>query len=250
MTFPNGATFTGGAAVELGGNTTINGVLVASNLNFSSGTLSGTNVLEGTLTWSGGSLAGILTVDSNSVLNIVQGGGDGLDGLTLTNYGTVNWTNTTIYAFTTNDTEIYNYGLWDAQSDNDFAGGAGGAITVFDNFGIFRKSGNTGATELDGNVDFNNVGTVEAQSGTISLGENTSLEAGTLNFSINSQTNYGTVALTGAAVLSGSVSVNFNNGFLPASGSEFGLVSGTQLSGSLSTGALPFGMSFQYQGQT
>ena len=246
MTFPNGATFNSGATVQLGGTTTVNGVLTATDLDFSSGTLSGTNTLVGTMTWSGGSLSGAMTVASNSVLNIVQGGGNGLKGFILTNYGTVNWTNTTIYSYGTNNAQIYNYGLWDAQSDNAFFGGYGGGISIFDNFGTFQKSGNAGTTTLDGSVVFNNIGTIEAQTGTISLGQDTSLEGGTLNFSINSQTNFGTIELASGAVLSGALSVDFNNGFLPASGTEFALLSGANLSGSLSTGSLPFGMSFAY----
>ena len=64
-----------------------------------------------------------MTIASNGVLNIVPGGGYGLDSLILTNYGTVNWTNTTIYDINTNNSQIYNYGVWDAQSDSLFVGG-------------------------------------------------------------------------------------------------------------------------------
>ena len=94
---------TGGTTQSLvwaGFTLTVNGpIQVSSNgqFNLSSGALAGTNVLTGTLTWSGGSIFGNLTVATNSVLNIVSGGGDSMDGLVLTNYGTVNWTNTTIY---------------------------------------------------------------------------------------------------------------------------------------------------------
>jgi hypothetical protein len=246
MTFANGAVFNGAASVQLGGNTAINGILTASNLQFNSGSLSGTNVLEGTLTWSGGSLAGTLTVDSNSVLNIVPGGGNGFDGLVLTNYGTVNWTNTPLYGRNDKNASIYNYGLWDAQDDQYFTGGYDGGITLFDNYGTFRKSGHDGRTTLDGNVLFNNTGIVDLQSGTLTLSENTSLAGGTLNFGINSQTNFGAIQFTGSADLSGAVTVDFNNGFLPASGTDFPLLSGPQFSGSLSTGALPFGMAFVY----
>src|ERR1035438_5725736 len=86
------------------------------------GTLGGSNMIVGTLTWSGGNLAGTMTLANSSVLNIVAGGGDGFDGLTLTNYGTVNWTNTTLYGISDTNAQIYNYGLWNAQSDNSFAG--------------------------------------------------------------------------------------------------------------------------------
>ena len=170
LTFANSATISSFTMVDLGGNTTINGVLTASNLQLVSGTLAGTNVLVGTLTWSGGSVAGSLTVAGNSVLNINCGGGNGFfPGLVLTNYGTVNWTNTTLFGRNNQNAQIYNYGLWNAQSDNIFVGGNDGGTSLFDNFGTFLKSGNAGTTTLDGNVVFNNTGTVTVQSGTLAI---------------------------------------------------------------------------------
>jgi hypothetical protein len=166
---------TGGTTQSLvwaGFTLTVNGpIQVSSNgqFNLSSGTLSGTNVLMGMLTWSGGSISGVLTLATNSILDIVNGGGNSMNGLVLTNYGTVNWTNSTIYSRTPGNALIYNYGLWNAQSDNTFQGGTGGGSTLFDNFGTFLKSGNTGTTVLDGNVVFNNTGTVNVESGTLGL---------------------------------------------------------------------------------
>jgi hypothetical protein len=169
ITFANSATISSSTVVYLGGNTSVNGVLTAPELQLVSGTLSGTNVLAGMLTWSGGSISGVLTLATNSVLDIVNGGGNSMNGLVLTNYGTVNWTNSTIYSRTPGNALIYNYGLWNAQSDNTFQGGTGGGSTLFDNFGTFLKSGNTGTTVLDGNVVFNNTGTVNVESGTLGL---------------------------------------------------------------------------------
>jgi len=169
MTFANSAVISSGTTVALGGSTTINGVLAAANLQLVGGTLAGTNVIVGTLTWSGGSLAGVLTVASNSILNIATGGGNGLKELVLTNFGTVNWSNATIYSYGPNNAQIYNYGLWNAQSDSTFQGGYSGGTTLFDNFGVFLKSGNSGITVLDGNVVFNNPGKVSAEMGTLSL---------------------------------------------------------------------------------
>jgi hypothetical protein len=190
ITFSDGVTISSSTVVDLGGNTTVIGVLTATNLQLVSGTLSGTNVLMGMLTWSGGSISGVLTIASNSVLNIVAGGGNELDGLVLTNYGTVNWTNTTIYSHGPDNAQIYNYGLWNAQSDNDFQGGFGGGTTLFDNFGTFLKSGSTNTTTLDSDIVFNNTGTIHVESGTLDIdGGGTSSNAdlttsgsGTINF--------------------------------------------------------------------
>src|ERR1017187_1203256 len=158
----------------MGGQTlTVNGPIQVNSqgqFNLNGGALAGTNVLTGTLTWSGGSMSGIMTLASTSVLNIVAGGGDGFNGLVLTHYGTVNWTNAALYSILCHNAQIYNDGLWNAQSDNAFQGAYnGGTPTLFDNFGTFRKSGNTGATILDGNVVFNNTGTVNVQSGTLNV---------------------------------------------------------------------------------
>jgi len=74
--------------------------------------------------------------------------------------------------------------LWNEQSDDTFSGGQDGVPTLFDNFGTFRKSGNTGTTILDANVVFTNAGTLDAQSGTLSL-SSYDLTGGTLNFGIS-----------------------------------------------------------------
>ncbi len=204
-------------------------------------------IIAGTLGWDGGNLAGVMTLASNSVFNIAFGSGSGeFNGLVLTNYGTVNWTNTSLYGMNKKNAQIYNYGLWNAQSDNIFEGGYNGGTTLFDNFGTFLKSGNAGATVLDGSVVFNNAGILDAESGNIRLQGTYDLANGTLTFGINSLSNYGTIYLGGAAALAGSVNLNFNNGFFPALGSQFNLLSGASLTGTLNSAPLPFGLSLVY----
>ncbi|HEX3718978.1 MAG TPA: hypothetical protein VH595_13500, partial [Verrucomicrobiae bacterium] len=105
---------------------TVNGVIQINSqgaFNVEGGEIAGTNALSGTLNWTGGTLTGVMTVSNNGVLNIATFGNTiGFQHLTLTNYGTVNWTNTTINSGL--GTQIYNYGLWNAQSDDGFVGGA------------------------------------------------------------------------------------------------------------------------------
>ena len=134
--------------------------------------------IAGTLNWDGGSLTGAATLVTNRTINIVAGGGDGFNGLTLTNYGTVNWTNTTLQGINGDNAAIYNYGLWNAQSDNTFQGGVNNNTTLFENFGTFLKSGSTNSTVLDGAVIFNNSGTVEVASGGVSVNAGTSSGGG------------------------------------------------------------------------
>ena len=131
-------------------------------------------MIVGTLNWDGGSLTGVLTVPAHCVFNIVQGGGNGLNGLLLTNNGTVTWSNTTIYGLNSNNARIYNYGLRDAQSDNTFVGGYSGGQSIFYNIGTFRKSNGTGATTLDTGVAFNNTGIVRVATGSVNIGGGTS----------------------------------------------------------------------------
>jgi len=136
-----------------------------------------------------------------------------MNGLVLTNYGTVNWTNSTIYSRAPGNALIYNYGLWNAQSDNTFQGGTDGGSTLFDNFGTFLKSGNSGTTMLDSGVLFTNTGTVQASSGTLSFASTfvqnagqTVLNGGNFTFSQVAQLLGGTLAGTGT--ITGSVSNN------------------------------------------
>ena len=55
------------------------------------------------------------------------------------------------------------------KATTSLQGGYGGGSTLFDNFGTFLKSGNTGTTMLDGGVVFNNTGTVNVESGTLDI---------------------------------------------------------------------------------
>jgi hypothetical protein len=135
----------------------------------------------------------------------------------------VNWTNTTIYAGSA--PQIYNYGLWNEQSDDTFDGAnLGGASTVFDNIGTFLKSGHTGTTTLDSRVVFNNSGAVNIQSGGLALNGAVSLTAGALDFGIASTNSFAKLILSGAAGLAGSLGVT-SYGYTPQIGDSFGLVS-------------------------
>ena len=136
--------------------------------------------------------------------------------------------------------------MWNAQSDNPFVGGYNGGSSLFENFGTFLKSGNTGTTTLDGNVVFNNTGTVDVESGELSLNGDYNLTLGNLVFGINSLTSYGTLSLSGTIALSGTVGVNFNDGFVPAGGNQFQLLSCANLIGTFSQANLPFGAAFTY----
>ena len=253
LSLNGGGTISGGECDTAGGgNINLLGYLLTNTVTFNgpgtyvAGNASFAGIVAGTLNWDGGSLAGNLTLSTNSVLNIVAGGGDGFNGLVLTNYGTVNWTNTPLYGINNHNAQIYNYGVWNAQSDSTFVGGNNGGTSLFDNFGTFVKTGHTGTTTLDGGVVFSNAGTLSVQSGTLTLQGSHSLGTGNLNFGLNSATNFGVLSLAGAVTLTGTVTVDFNNGFVPVQGAQFPVLSCASLTGALDAGNLPVGLAPTY----
>ena len=148
-----------GVTVFLNSDTTVGSIILGTN---GPGTA--------TLNWSGGVLSGSMTIATNGILNIGFGGVLAeFNGFVLTNYGTVNWTNTDIHGVDGYNQQIYNYGGWNAQSDNAFLGAFNNGPALFENFGTFRKSGTSGVTTLDAGVQFINSGQVQVQSGALAL---------------------------------------------------------------------------------
>jgi hypothetical protein len=225
------------------GNFNLNGTPTGTNVIENSGNLVGTNVINGALAWVGGNWNGtIVTILPNSIMTLAGPGNLDMSGGMLTNYGKLAWTSGTIRG----GGGIYNYGLWDAQSDqimnNTFQNFA------FDNFGTFRKSGgtNTSQTLFASGVTFNNPGTLDVQTGIIGLVGNYNLTNGTVNYGINSKTNYGSISFPGSATLAGTISANVNNGFIPVIGDQFKVVSSSGVSSPFSNVNVPAGISVIY----
>ena len=202
------------------GSFTINGTVTGNNVIENPGNLVGVNVIRGALTWQSGSWNNsVITVSSNSVLHInTASGNHTLGGCTLTNYGTVNWHDDTLYAGA--GATFQNYDLWNAQDDHALNNYYGGAGTLFNNAGTFRKSGGAAATTIE-NVSFFNPGTLAALSGTVSFNTSPVLAGGTLNFGIGDSNTFGRVSIPGTANLDGGVSALLLNGYTPPLGSNF-----------------------------
>jgi hypothetical protein len=131
--------------------------------------------------------------------------------------------------------------LMDVQADVSID--SYGSLTLL-NAGTFRKSGGTAVTYI--NTSFFNTGTLDAQTGIINLTANYSLTGGRLNFGINSLTNFGQISLSGSpATLDGNVSANLNNGYVPATGSSFGVVNYGSQGGMFTNFNLPFAVAWQ-----
>src|SRR5204862_490356 len=121
--FSNTSVISGGGSVWLqGGAFTLNGAITSTNVQEVGGTLVGTNVINGVLTWMNGNWnnASSVTIATNSVLNIVSASDHDLANCALTNFGTVAWSGGRVRGGGgTPGTIIANFGLWDAQSDTD-----------------------------------------------------------------------------------------------------------------------------------
>ncbi len=247
-----GAQFTGaGTSLFSSGTYVLVGTINASNAVLGGGgaTLTGTNAyLGGTWTWTNGSLANLstLTLQTNSVLTLagVAGTDYGLYG-ELTNAGTIRLASGNleiIGAAAGYSGEFINLpgALVDFQSDSSIHTYSG---EQFINQGVVRKSAGKGVSQIQ--PVFDNSGTLDVQTGVVGLGAGFDLEGGVLNFGINSLTNYGQVSFSGAAALAGTVSANLNNGFSPALGNSFQVVTYSSMSGAFDGFNLPGGITWQ-----
>ncbi len=243
------------------------------NLNWN-----GPSTLHGNLTLSG-TIVTPLIVASNAVLNL--SGGDLESSLTvlqggtlsisntiyfdevspyngnaaLTNYGTVIWAgNITSYANEGSlggSATIDNAGLWEAVGDNSISL-ATISTNTFINTGTLEKTGGTSTSTIGWNV-LNSGGILGSQTNTLSLAGDYDLTGGTLNVGINSLANYGIINLSGSpAALTGTLSANLNNGYVPATGSSFPVLTYGSESGAFTNFNLPFAVAWQtnYGGTT
>nr|MCU0223957.1 hypothetical protein [Acidobacteriota bacterium] len=113
---------------------------------------------------------------------------------TLNNASTANWSSANGLGMRTGSgSVINNTGTWDAQTDGAAIVNYYGGATTFNNSGTFKKSAGTGTTSIS--ILFTSTGTVDVQSGTLSLGANGSsdVQSGTLSLGANGSS---TAALT------------------------------------------------------
>jgi hypothetical protein len=185
-----------------------------------------------------------VTITTNSTVILAGGSGNMyINNLAITNYGTFVWSSgNPDGGGNAPGTLIYNYGLWDCQSDYNIKADNGGNGVVFNNYGTFRKSAGSDAsqTTLQSGVSIKNAGRLDAQAGWLALQGGYTLTNGTVNFGINGLTNYGKVNLSGAAALGGTVSANLNNGYIPIGGNSFTNLYYGSFTGLFTNTILPF----------
>ena len=174
----NGTRFSGSGELRVDGGSALltgtNTLHAGASFEMAAGTLSGTNFFAGpgTFVWSGGTLQGANTILSNANFSITGSAPATLTGA-VTNYGNCVWTGTGVINVQYGSV-FENDGSFSAQSDAEFFNFTGGTpLPLFVNNGSFTKTNSTGTTDFDpanGGVAFNNQGTLNSQSGSITLG--------------------------------------------------------------------------------
>ena len=198
-----------GNFVVSGGTLQLNGSITIPIANFAlqgTGTVagSGTLVLPGTSSWSGGTMSGsgITRIDSGNAL-IVSGNPALTQGRQLLNNGTITFTG---IGMTISSATLTNNGTLNLNGNSNIGNAGTGTI---DNSGTLAKIGGSGSSTIVAAV--NNSGTVNAAIGTLRLsgggthsGSFSIAPGATLSFS------GGTHTMTGAGSISGSGSLLFD----------------------------------------
>jgi hypothetical protein len=236
--FLPGHLFNGTGNYGVSGDVVLDGPITEPNFLFSSGTLTMTNQITGTVVWQSGRLNGAPTIAGNGVVRYVAGSAQPISGV-LTNHGLFLWPTGTYTAIYFSDGRLENMadGVVDLQVDAGFHSDGGGA--QFNNAGVIRKSGGTGTGFFNTGVGFLNTGLLDIQSGTMQLPGNSLLPGGRINCGLAGVSDYGHIAFPGAAVLNGALSANLIGGFTPAPGTQFQVVSSGGLGGGFTSLNLP-----------
>ncbi len=220
-------------------------IMAVTNLILSGyyGSLSGNApvTVNGPFTWSSGVINNTGGVTLNGTSSLSSVGNTELDGL-LINAGTLTWGGSDYNHFYFSSGTLTNLATGTITIANDVSTYNLGGGTIV-NAGLVRKTNTTGTSTLD--VAFVNTGTLDAQSGILSLIGDYSLTNGTLNFGISSLTNFGKISLSGAAALTGTVGANLNNGYVPIAGNSFTVLTYGSRTGIFTTTALPFADAWQ-----
>jgi len=207
------------------GTVTANTNFAVSNLDLINGTLDGTGTvtISNAMNWSGGTMSGSgrTIIPVGATLNLAISSGVGLNARTLENGGTVLWTGAGNFGMNFGSVITNRAGaVFQVQNAASLSSGAG--LNRFDNAGTFRKSTSAGTTTL--NNIFNNLGTVEIQTGTL-LCNGFFTNNGAVNLSAGT-----TNRLTGGGASSGTFTTPATT-LVEWTGGTFTLNGGAQLTG-------------------
>jgi hypothetical protein len=252
-----GSTLELGPAFEQGGAIT--------NLTLDGISLVGTNEVSGTLTATNSTFSGMLTIEGGGILNEAGGQVTDTGSLTvnrggvinlasrlellgpLTNDGTINLTNASIALYNGNGSGylggIVNTGqinLYGADGDQINANEGPSGDEYIINSGTISQRPGTVSSSIQAPL-VTNPGTLDSQEGTLTVTGLTLQSSSVLNFGLNSATDYGHISRPTNAALTGTVSANYNGGFVPAIGDEFNVLAYQSFSGNFSHTNLPAG---------
>jgi uncharacterized repeat protein (TIGR01451 family) len=250
-TLASGATLTGSGNFQLGGGqltVAATGVTV-NHMTMNAGTLNVTGSISttasGVFDWTADSTltgAGALTIGSGGVLNINGSGTRFIDGGTLNNSGTVNWSGgNNISVFNSGIINNLAAGLFSVANDQLIYQHCCSGGQPFNNAGTFRKTAATGTTSING---FTNSGTIEADSGILAFNAAFSNSGSSAyNFGIGSASTYGRISFVNPVVLSGALTAAPVNAFVPQGGQQFQIISFPSGTATFSPKTLTFGSS-------
>jgi MYXO-CTERM domain-containing protein len=164
--FETGTQFVGAGSNRVTANVVFDGAFTSSNLVIAGGAASGSNaVLNGNVSFTGGTLADSWAVAAGATLHGDAGGNKFLSGAStvLTNHGTIAW-NSGDPLYMQSGARLVNQALFVATADTALAYN-GGATTTFDNTAAGTVRAAAGRTLNVGTVDFVNRGALEAELG-------------------------------------------------------------------------------------
>jgi len=217
-----------------GGTVNFNGtgIVMPTTLSLSgSGTLGGTAVVTvaSLMNWTGGVMRdnGRTTISPGATLNIAGPSDVFLStGRRLENGGTVLWTGGNIGVSTAVITNRAG-ALFEVRNAAGLNHGLQSG-SRFDNAGTFRKSVSAGTTTIFNGMVFNNYNIVEVRSGILRANGGYTFSSGALlNSALGGSTvgtGFGQLQVAGTVNLNGSLSVDFINGFVPATNDSFTVV--------------------------
>ena len=166
--------------------------------------------MPGLTTWTGGQIAGSGTLLAAGGLELTSSGFKDLRGRTLTSPATAHFGGTGFLALA-QGAVFSNTGVFEALSDADVANFFGGSAT-FLNAGTLIKTG-AGTTTAFSGVTFNNTGTVDVQSGALSLAAGgTSSGAFTIGGAATLEFAGGVSTLTSPSSVTGTGTLRFASG--------------------------------------
>ncbi|MGE0814057.1 MAG: hypothetical protein AB7O93_11985, partial [Vicinamibacterales bacterium] len=209
MTLNAGATLGGGGTLTLDGTTAVNAAITFGAATTQTGTVigSGTVVVGAPFTWTAGvtSATGGVQVPAGQALTLSSGNQKVLDNAPWLNQGLVVASGGPLYLQSNAAVTNAAGAVWDVQSDFGMTSSGCGGPT-FSNAGLLQMTGGAHTLSVTSCVAFSNTGSVQLRIGGTSAGQ------------------YDVLAGGSGATLGGTLDLPLVNGFVPASGNTFNVV--------------------------